>query len=62
MGPIDRIVSMPAVRRLHDTGAFVDWILEVRPELAQIQLDSRHTVRHGMTLLHRRAPLPTAAT
>jgi predicted O-methyltransferase YrrM len=42
--------------------AFVNWVLEARPELAQIHLHSRHTVRHGMTLLQRRAPLPTAAT
>ena len=41
--------------------AFVNWILDARPELAQIHLHSRRTVRHGMTLLQRTAPLPTGA-
>jgi predicted O-methyltransferase YrrM len=38
---------------------FVNWLLEHRPEYAQVHLHSTKTVRHGMTLLQRRAPLPS---
>jgi predicted O-methyltransferase YrrM len=38
--------------------AFVNWLLERHPEFVQIHLHSRHTQRHGMTLVQRSAPLP----
>jgi predicted O-methyltransferase YrrM len=38
---------------------FVNWLLEQRPEYAQVHLHSTNTVRHGMTLLQRNAPLRT---
>lgn len=40
---------------------FVNWVLEERPGYAQLHLHSRHTLRHGMTLLQRRGPLLTGA-
>ena len=36
---------------------FVNWVLEHRPEYAQLHLHSRYALRHGLTLLQRRRPL-----
>lgn len=41
-----------------DERAFVNWILDEHPELAQVHLHSRRTVRCGITLVQRRAALP----
>jgi predicted O-methyltransferase YrrM len=41
-----------------DERAFVNWLLETHPEFAQIHLHSSRTVRSGLTLLQRSAPLP----
>jgi predicted O-methyltransferase YrrM len=41
-----------------DERAFVNWVLDAHPEFAQIHLHSRRTVRCGITLLQRSAPLP----
>jgi predicted O-methyltransferase YrrM len=40
---------------------FVNWILEERPGFAQLHLHSRHTLRHGLTILQRRGTLATGA-
>jgi predicted O-methyltransferase YrrM len=37
--------------------AFVNWVLERHPEFAQVHLHSRRTIRCGLTLLQRSAPL-----
>jgi predicted O-methyltransferase YrrM len=44
-----------------DERAFVNWILERHSEFAQIHLHSRRTVRCGLTLLQRSAPLARPA-
>ncbi len=41
-----------------DERAFVNWILEQRPEFSQLHLHSRRAFRHGLTLLQRSGPLP----
>ena len=43
--------------------AFVNWVLESHPEFAQLHLHSKRTMRCGITLLQRAAPLarPAAA-
>jgi predicted O-methyltransferase YrrM len=38
--------------------AFLNWLLEEHPELSQVHFHSRRTVRCGVTLLQRSAPLP----
>ena len=38
--------------------AFVNWLLDERPRFEQIHLHSRATVRCGITLVQRSAPLP----
>ena len=38
--------------------AFANWLLAEHPEWGQVHLHSRRTVRCGMTLLQRMAPLP----
>lgn len=40
-----------------DERAFVNWLLEIHPQMAQVHIHSRHAIRHGMTLLQRSAPL-----
>jgi predicted O-methyltransferase YrrM len=40
-----------------DERAFVDWVLESHSDFAQVHLHSRRTVRCGLTLLQRSAPL-----
>lgn len=42
-----------------DERAFVNWIRERHPEFEQLHLHSRQTMRLGLTLLQRGAPLPT---
>jgi len=44
-----------------DERAFVNWILEEHPGWGQLHLHSRRTVRCGLTLLQRSAPLPRPA-
>jgi predicted O-methyltransferase YrrM len=44
-----------------DERAFVNWLLDIHPEFAQIHLHSLRTFRHGLTLLQRSAPLPRPA-
>jgi predicted O-methyltransferase YrrM len=44
-----------------DERAFVNWLLERHPEFAQIHFHSPRTIRHGITLLQRTAPLPRPA-
>ena len=41
-----------------DERAFLNWVLEEHPEFSQVHLHSRHTVRCGITVLQRSAPLP----
>lgn len=38
--------------------AFVNWVLEEQSGSAQLHLHSRRTIRNGITLLQRSAPLP----
>jgi trans-aconitate methyltransferase len=38
--------------------AFTNWLLDRHAEFSQIHLHSRHTMRAGLTLLQRTAPLP----
>jgi predicted O-methyltransferase YrrM len=38
--------------------AFVNWVLQEHPEFAQVHLHSERTLRCGVTLLQRSAPLP----
>src|SRR5205823_2987233 len=40
-----------------DERAFVNWLLAKHPEFSQIHMHSRHTLRCGITLLQRSAPL-----
>lgn len=42
---------------LPDERAFVNWLLEAHSEFSQLHLHSRHTLRLGLTLLQRSAPL-----
>ena len=42
-----------------DEREFVNWVLEHRPDYAQVHLHSRYTLRHGLTLLQRRGKLAT---
>jgi predicted O-methyltransferase YrrM len=44
-----------------DERAFVNWLLDAHPEYSQIHLHSARTVRHGVTLLQRSAPLERPA-
>jgi hypothetical protein len=44
-----------------DERAFVNWLLDEHPELRQIHLHSRRTVRGGLTLLQRSSPLARPA-
>ncbi|MFL5883515.1 MAG: class I SAM-dependent methyltransferase [Thermoleophilaceae bacterium] len=41
---------------------FVNWVLEQHPEFSQLHLHSRRTVRCGITLLQRSAPLARSST
>jgi predicted O-methyltransferase YrrM len=41
-----------------DEREFVNWIRDTYPEFAQLHLHSRRTIRCGLTLLQRSAPLP----
>lgn len=45
-----------------DERAFANWLLERHPDFSQIHIHSRHTFRHGMTLLQRSAALPRPAS
>jgi predicted O-methyltransferase YrrM len=38
--------------------AFVNWLLDMHPEFAQVHVHSRNFIRHGMTLLQRTRSLP----
>lgn len=38
--------------------AFLNWLLEEHPDFAQVHFHSRQTMRCGITLLQRSAPLP----
>jgi predicted O-methyltransferase YrrM len=38
--------------------AFVNWLLQVHPEFAQLHLHTHRTPRQGITLLQRSGPLP----
>ena len=40
---------------------FVNWVLESHPDFSQVHLHSVRTVRCGMTLLQRSAPLPRSS-
>jgi predicted O-methyltransferase YrrM len=40
-----------------DEREFVNWIRETRPDFGQLQLHSRATLRHGLTLLQAGGPL-----
>jgi predicted O-methyltransferase YrrM len=42
---------------LPDERAFVNWILESQPDFSEIHLHSRRTLRLGLTLVQRSAPL-----
>ena len=41
-----------------DERAFVNWLLAEHPEFSQIHMHSAHTLRCGITLVQRSAPLP----
>lgn len=41
-----------------DERAFVNWLLDEHPEFSQVHLHARRTVRCGITVLQRSAPLP----
>jgi hypothetical protein len=41
-----------------DERAFSNWLLDEHPEFSQIHFHSRHTLRCGITVLQRSAPLP----
>jgi predicted O-methyltransferase YrrM len=41
-----------------DERAFMNWLLDEHPEFAQVHFHSRRTVRCGITVLQRSAPLP----
>ncbi len=43
-----------------DERAFLNWLLDEHPEFSQIHFHSRQTVRCGITLLQRSAPLATS--
>jgi hypothetical protein len=38
--------------------AFMNWLLDEHPEFSQVHLHSQRTVRCGITVLQRSAPLP----
>jgi predicted O-methyltransferase YrrM len=38
---------------------FVNWVADEHPKFAHVHLHSANTLRHGMTVLQRSAPLPT---
>jgi predicted O-methyltransferase YrrM len=44
-----------------DERAFLNWLLDEHPEFAQVHFHSRQTVRCGITVLQRSAPLPRPA-
>lgn len=41
-----------------DERAFLNWLLDEHPEFSQVHFHSRRTVRCGITVLQRSAPLP----
>ena len=41
-----------------DERAFMNWLLDEHPEFSQVHFHSRRTVRCGITVLQRSAPLP----
>lgn len=41
-----------------DERAFSNWLLDEHPEFSQVHFHSRRTVRCGITILQRSAPLP----
>ena len=43
---------------LPDERGFVNWILEAHPEFSEIHFHSLRTMRLGLTLMQRAAPLP----
>ncbi len=41
-----------------DERAFLNWLLDEHPDFSQVHFHSRRTVRCGITVLQRSAPLP----